>query len=104
MIVAQYHSQGAAEGAAAEFDRVFSARETPAEMPEIALPAGCVGIVDLIVSAGFSKSRSAARRLVAQNAVSINGQKIDQLEAVVDLRDGQVLRVGKRRFGRIKLN
>jgi len=42
--------------------------------------------------------------LVGQNAVSIDGEKVASIEANVDLRDGQVLRVGRRRFGRIKLS
>ena len=102
-VVATYHGADAAEAAAAEFDRVFSAREAPTDMPAIALPAGPVGIVDLIVRAGFADSNSAARRLVAQNAVSLDGEKITDPNASVSPTNGQILRVGRRRFGKIEI-
>jgi len=102
MIVTRYHSRAAAEAAATEFDRVFSQKEVPSDMTEIRLPGGTVGIVDLIVAARFAKSKGEARRLVKQNAVSINNRRITDTEANIDLSDGQVLKVGKRRFGRLK--
>ena len=104
MIVADYHGPAAADAAAAEFDRVFSERQVPTDMPEIAIPSTRIkmGIVELVVTAGFAASNSAAGRLVKQNAVSIDGEKIAGIDTVVDVREGQVLRVGKRRFGKIK--
>jgi tyrosyl-tRNA synthetase len=102
MIVTRYHSRAAAETAAAEFDRVFSQKEMPSDMPGIRVPGGTVGIVDLIVAARFAKSKGEARRLVKQNAVSINNRRITDTEANIEVSDGQVLKVGKRRFGRLK--
>jgi tyrosyl-tRNA synthetase len=102
MIVTRYHSRAAAEAAAAEFDRVFSQKEMPSDMPEIRVPGGTVGIVDLIVAARFAKSKGEARRLVKQNAVSIDNRRITDTEANIEVSDGQVLKVGKRRFGRLK--
>ncbi len=101
IITAQYHGEAAAAAAAEEFDRVFAERQVPSEMPEIAIAQPRIGIVDLILAAQFAPSKGAARRLLAQNAVSIDGEKITQTDAVVEVRPGQVLRVGKRRFGRI---
>ncbi len=100
-IVAQYHGTEAAEAAAAEFDRVFAQRNAPTDMPEIAVSAGQVNIVELVAASGFAKSKSEARRLVQQNAVSIDDRKINDIDAAVEPADGQVLKVGKRRFGRI---
>ncbi len=102
-IVERYYDQPAAEAAAAEFDRVFSSKQTPTEMPEIAISAGTIGIVALVVQAGFAKSNGEARRLISQNAVSIDSEKVTDIEAVVNLKNGQILRVGKRRFGKIVL-
>jgi len=101
MIVAQYHGQAAAEEAAAEFDRVFSARQAPTEMPEIPLPAGSMNIVKLIMAAAFAKSTTQARRLVEQNAVKVNDETLSDINATVELKDGLILRVGKLKFGRI---
>jgi tyrosyl-tRNA synthetase len=103
MVVTQYHDAAAAEEAAAEFDRVFAQKGTPSEMPEIVLPTATMNIVDLIVHAGFAKSKSEARRLVTQNAVTVDDQTISDIDAAVTLRDGAVVRVGKRRFARIRI-
>ena len=46
-------------------------------------------------------SKSEARRLIRQGAVSIDGVKITDIRAEVDVRDGMILRIGKRRFYRI---
>ncbi len=102
-IVGRYYDQTAATAAAAEFDRVFSAGQIPSEMPDVAIPPGTIGIVGLIVHAGFAKSNGEARRLISQSAVSIDGDKITDVEAVVNPQNGQILRVGKRRFGKIVL-
>ena len=103
MIVAQYHGPDAAESAAEEFDRVFKRHDVPAEMPEIAVPAGPIGIVELICLAEFAESRGQAKRLVKQGAVSIDAENIGSIDAEIEPAGGQVLKVGKRRFGQLKV-
>jgi tyrosyl-tRNA synthetase len=103
LIVAQYHSQHAAEAAAAEFDRVFADKGTPAEMPDIGVPSERMNIVELVCLAGFAESRSQARRLVRQSAVSLDDRRITDIDAEVALKAGAILKVGKRRFGRIAM-
>ena len=100
-IVATYHGPAAADSAAAEFDRIFAQKQVPTEMPDIQAPAADMNIVDLIMAAGFAKSKSDARRLVEQKAVTLDDAEIADFKATVALRSGQVLRVGKRRFGKI---
>jgi tyrosyl-tRNA synthetase len=48
-------------------------------------------------------SKSEARRLVGQNAVSINDEKVADPQAEVTFVGGEVIKVGKRRFAQIKL-
>jgi tyrosyl-tRNA synthetase len=103
LIVEQYHSRSAADEAATEFDRIFAEKGKPSEMPEVAVTTASMNIVDLVVHAGFAKSKSEARRLVEQKAVSLDDQVIAGIDAAVELRTGQVLHVGKRRFGRIRV-
>jgi tyrosyl-tRNA synthetase len=104
-IVARYYGQAVADAAEAEFNRVFSAGETPTEMPEVAVPAdqGRINIIKLIALSGLSASNNESRRLVEQNAVSLDNQKVIDVNAEVTLKGGEVLRVGKRRFGRVRL-
>ena len=101
LIVSRYYGPEGADAAKAEFDRVFSERNAPSDMPEIAVSGWKIGIVDLVTSAGFAVSKGEARRLIRQNAVSIAGEKITDINAQVEVADGQVLKVGKRRFAKI---
>ncbi len=107
-VTAEYHGAQAAAQARAEFDRVFSARELPSEMPEVVLTPQdlCndgIWIVALITRAGFAPSNSEARRLVRQGAVSLGGTTVGDENARVRPEEGVVLQVGKRRFARIRL-
>ena len=101
LIVETYYDAPAADAAAAEFDRVFAQKQTPTDTPEISVPRGTMNIVDLVYAAGFAKSKSDARRLVTQSAVSIDDKKITDIEAEIELSSGAILKVGKRRFGKI---
>ena len=107
-VVAMYHSGEAAADARQEFDRVFAAGQQPSEMPNIVLDNadledGRIRIVDLIMLVRFAASRSEARRLVRQKAVSINDEAITDEMAEVEVSNGDVLRVGRRRFARIQI-
>ncbi len=107
-IVTRYHSAEAAGAAAEEFRRVFSERRTPRDLPVVRVAAGelsegGVWIVRLVGLAGFAESNSEARRLVRQGGVSLDGRKIRDEHARVELEGGEVLRVGRRRFARIEI-
>ncbi len=102
-IVARYHGDASAEAAAAEFDRVFAQRDVPTDMPQINVAGASMNIVELVMLAGFADSNSQARRLVLQNAVSIDSEKVTDINTEVALKTGAVLKVGKRRFGKIAI-
>ena len=53
-------------------------------------------------SLGMAKSRSEARRLLAQRAVSVDGHRIDDPASSLT-RGSYLLQVGKRRFVRLSL-
>ncbi len=102
-IVAQYHGPEAGEAAEAEFNRVFAEKQVPTDMPTVQLADNPVAIVELIVSAGFAESNGQAKRLVKQGAVSIDGEKVTDINGQVQVQSGQVLKVGKRRFATIQV-
>ena len=106
-VTAQYRGAEAAREARAEFDRIFSERQAPSEMPEVEvteadLAGDGMRLVELIVRAGLAPSKSEARRLVQQGAVRLAEENLQDENAQVKPRDGQVLQVGKRRFARVK--
>ncbi len=107
-IVAQYHSEQSAQEAEAEFERVFAEGQVPAEMPEVTIgpdlaPENEIELIRLLRHCGFASSNSEARRLIEQGGVTINGGPIDDPRAKTKITDGDVLRVGKRRFARLRL-
>ena len=111
-IVERYYDRAAADRAEEEFNRVFRARELPTDMPEVAVPDdeltdGRIWVVNLLKLAGCASSGGEARRLVAQGGVSLGAdagslEVIKDTEAQLDFADGAILKVGKRRFFRLR--
>ena len=103
-IVAEWHGSAAADGAAAQFDRVFSRRETPEEMPEVAVAFSgeeqSVDLFLLVSSAGLVTSRSEFKRLLAQGGVQLDGNRVESAEVLV--KPGAVFKIGKRRWLRVR--
>ena len=103
-IVRMYHDQKAADEAEEEFDRIFIKKEMPDEVPEYSWSYGNqAGILDLLTLTSLASSKGEARRLVMQGGVSIDGEKIEDINAVIDIKDNSVIKVGKRKFVKIKL-
>ena len=101
-VVARFHGDAAAAAASAEFARVFSQKELPAEMPVVAAPENPIGILTLIVAAGLAGSNSEARRLVQQGAVRLDERKITDPAERLELSGEAVLRCGRRGFARVR--
>ena len=99
-IVSIYHDRSAAQEAKAHFRKVFQRHQLPEEMPVFELDSPMT-IVNVMAAAGMTRSKGEARRLVQQNAVSLDGVKISTIEHLIEPAGEQVLRVGRRRFVRI---
>lgn len=107
-IVTMYHNKEAAERAVREFDLVFKEKELPSEVPESVLPPellkdGKIWIVKLVTCIGFAKTNSEARRLIEQRGVRLNNEVISSSEVDVAISDGDILRVGKRKFAKLRI-
>ncbi len=104
-IVAWLHSPEAALQAEREFDRVFVQRGTPEQIDELLFGAhdGVVHVPALMADA-FGMSRSEARRLIDQGGVSLDERPLaaGEHDLAPERLDGAVLRVGKRRFRRLR--
>lgn len=99
LIVAQYHSADAAKKAREEFQRVFSQKELPEEMPEHKISAGKNNIIDILTVSGLVSSKNEARRLVIQGGVSLDGSTLTKEDE--NISKAGILKVGKRRFLRL---
>lgn len=107
-IVTEYHDKEAAIEARQEFESVFSKGNLPEDIPliEIAetdLDAGELWIVKLVAATGLVDSNSQARRMIKQGAVSIDDQKYEKINIDLEVKDGMIIQIGKRRFAKIKL-
>jgi len=101
-VVRRYHGNDAAHAAEHAFNTVFRAKGVPEDIPTLTLaPETEVWLPSLLAHAGLTKSNSEARRLIAQGAVKIDGERLDaETVARSELVD-RVLQVGKRRFIRL---
>lgn len=101
-IVTIYHDKKAAEKAADQFTQVFANKGLPDQMPEITVKNSSLSIVELVALAGLTDSNGETKRLIKQNAVSLDGETISDINYQVNIGADMVLKVGKRRFARIK--
>jgi tyrosyl-tRNA synthetase len=97
-IVSIYHGQEQAARAEEEFVRVFQQQGTPEEMDGYQLQSGQT-VLDVLVDSGLVDSRSQAKRMIEQNAVRLDDQKLD--DPFQEFPGPGVLQVGKRRFIRV---
>ncbi|MEW5993631.1 MAG: tyrosine--tRNA ligase [Candidatus Zixiibacteriota bacterium] len=111
-LVDMYHKPGSGEKAREEFERVFSRRQLPDDIPEITaddirtweMDPDSIYLVRLMSQAQLAKSNSEARKLIAAGAVELDGRRITDSDFEFRLKpaDERVLKVGKRRFLRIR--
>lgn len=108
--VEMYHSPEDAKTAEEEFDKIFINKGIPDDISELKITDKKIDIIDLIMKANFAPSRGEARRLIVQGGVSIlpadqagEGNKIEDPKALIEILDGSVLKVGKRKFIKLML-
>jgi tyrosyl-tRNA synthetase len=102
-IVTAYHSAAAAEEAARRFEREVQHHEAPEELPDVVLEPRAWPIADLLVATRLVTGKNEARRLVQQGSVQLDGQRVTDPFAQVQVRDGSVLRARKRSFVRLRV-
>ena len=98
-LVELYYDSVSASNAENHFDEVIVNKSIPEDIPEFQLESE-TSLVDAAFLSKVVESKSEVRRLVKQGAVSIDGKKID--DASLLLVSGQVIKIGKRRFLKIK--
>lgn len=102
-LVEMYHSAESANEAEEEFDKIFIKKEIPDEIPLFEITNGQkeISLIDLITTVNFAPSKGEARRLVQQGGVTLDGEKIADISATVQLKPENILKVGKRKFIKI---
>lgn len=102
-IIERFHSENDAINARDEFERVFSKKGRPDDIEErkIIVNTEKISLVEVIVEARLCPSKTEARRMIQQNAVEIDGAKIEDIAACVSTKKSFLLKVGKRRFAKV---
>ena len=101
-IVAKYHDEAAAHDAQAAFEKQFSRGEMPENIEEKTIAAGDRTLAALLREV-FDVSGSEARRLVEQNAVTVDGVTAEDANFPFAPHDGLILKMGKRRYAKLKI-
>ncbi len=103
-IVEEYYSQEAALQAEENFDRIFVRKEIPDDVIEVEVSLEHIqNVVSLLRAIGAAPSNSEARRLVEQGGVSLNGEKLSNPNSLPNIQNDSVLKVGKRKFYKLKI-
>ena len=96
IMVTRFHGEEAAKAALENFEKVFSKKELPTDMPEFKAEDGAL-LSAIIFAAGAAQSKNKARGLIEQGAVRLKGEKVPQ-DGPLHFETDDVLQVGKRHF------
>lgn len=108
LVHGEEEAKKAQEGARALFAGGGNAADMPtAEITEADLDEnGAIELISLLLKAGLVPSRSEGRRAIEQGGVTVDGEKVTDVKAVVageKLADGLVLKRGKKNFRKVLL-
>ncbi|MCX7825614.1 MAG: tyrosine--tRNA ligase [Verrucomicrobiae bacterium] len=102
-LVERLHSADAARAAREHFDKQFSQKKLDEVAEPLTVPAGKIGLVELVEKTGAFKSRGDIRRLIQEGGVQLDGEKLTDPKAALEPRAGQILRAGRRIVRKIEL-
>ncbi|MBU0910625.1 MAG: tyrosine--tRNA ligase [Proteobacteria bacterium] len=102
-LTARFYDEDAALKAEENFERVFKKHDLPEDIPsvEVAIEEATVWLPRLLTVAGMVSGTGEGRRMITQNAVSLDGEKIDDVEYQVKTAGELLLKVGKRKFCKV---
>jgi tyrosyl-tRNA synthetase len=98
-----YWGEKEAQKAKEDFERIFRKKEIPSEISIFLTNKIKYPILDLLFDAKLAKSKSEAKRLILQKGVEIDNQLKKDWKEIVEIKDGMVIKVGKRNFVKIKI-
>ncbi len=100
-LVERYYSEKEAKSAEAAFDQIFIKKDNPDSMPSYNLSSE-VNLIDILLSEKLIASKGEGKRLIAQNAVKIDGTVCNDInQSISPAGVVVIIKVGKRRFLRI---
>jgi len=102
-LVNKYHGKEIAEDEMAWFMKSFSGNIFPDDAPIIKFDVDSMKLIELLTLCLPSETKSELRRLVAQDAVEIDGKKVKDPFMIINFGNkDQQLKIGKRRFFKLQ--
>jgi|AMFO01.1.fsa_nt_gi tyrosyl-tRNA synthetase len=100
MIVDRFHGEGAGKAAREGFESQFARNEIPEDVPEATMKAedGSLWIVRALTEAGLTASNGEAMRMIKQNALSVDGDKVTDKDHRLLPGGPYLIKLGKRKF------
>ncbi len=92
------HGEEEANKALSAARAVFAGSGTSDNMPTFEFESDSVSLLDAMVSAKLAPSKAEAKRLIQQGGVSLNDEKVSDINTVIDLTSGAVLKKGKKQI------
>lgn len=101
-ITKMYWGAEKARTAEKHFRDVFQQGKLPKDIPEVKIKAQRMDIISLLVKCKLTASKSQARQMVKQGAVSVNREVVRDWQAQIQNLNNKIVQVGKRKFCKIK--
>jgi tyrosyl-tRNA synthetase len=107
-IVKIFYGEKEAKKAQDEFEKVFRNKELPSDMPVLEISGGNYRLLDLLClpagrqATALTTSKKEAKRLIEAGAVDIDNVTEKDWRKFVEAKDGMVIKVGSRKFIKIK--
>jgi tyrosyl-tRNA synthetase len=102
-VVKIYHGEESAKKALENFDKTFSKKETPDDLPEVPAKRG-EELMDIVLSNKILSSKAEFKRLIDEGGVRIlpEGEKVEDFH--FKLEKNVVVKIGKHKFLNIKVS
>lgn len=103
-ITSLYHTPEETAAGEKFFEEAFTKKEIPKEVESLEITVNQKNLFDCLtpfLESGLTGSKSELRRLIAQGGVRKNGVPITSMEEAIE--EGDVLRIGKKKFVKLKL-
>lgn len=100
-IVTQYHGAEAALGAVEAERAIHSGQAIPDDAPNFEINEESIGVLNLLTLVKAFNSNGEARRMIQNGGVKLNGEKLSDPKAIIEVGTEMVVQVGKRKFFKI---
>ena len=78
-------------------------KDIPDEIPEYKCSSEKILLPDILKDAGMVSSKGKAKRLIKQGGISINKKKVTEFLNEINIQNGDVVKIGKRKFLKLVL-